>query len=489
MSIPTEKDAAKRQADDGSPKQRDAVVASLRRAIRLTAPAATGAFTAAIIALDSADVGRLAFGVAMGAILGAGVAGLTVLRRQDDTPSPPQSLNRLEQLGERASKAAALIGGPTASMAEAVSDARLILERLPAALLLLDAKGRIMFSNSAADAEIGRCSVGEHFSSALRAPALAEAVREAYEGRPLVEIDFTQRRFQERHVHAIVRGLTPSPQEEQEGEAEAAPGALERRILGQARVAVMLQDQTRIRRAEQLHRDFVANASHELKTPIASITGFVETLRGPAKDDAEAHERFLRIMAQQAERMRRLVEDLMSLNRIELNEHIPPRETLDVIALLQRVMVQTPQLESAEIEHTLAEYQGARDVRGDAAQLEQVFVNLLENALKYGGGRAPVRIEVAERSAPRRQIGVTVADFGPGIAKEHVRRLTERFYRVDEQPGQLKSGTGLGLSIVKHAVSRHRGELEIDSRLGHGSRFTVWLPRAEDFEGAVAALS
>ena len=245
-------------------------------------------------------------------------------------------------------------------------------------------------------------------------------------------------------MHAIVRALNPVE--------DAAKGDM----LGHARVAVLLQDQTRIRRAEQLHRDFVANASHELKTPLAVIAGFVETLRGSAKDDPAAQERFLKIMEQQAERMRRLVEDLLSLNRIELNEHVPPRDTLDLLELLRGAAEQAPEYDEGRIALDIHGYAGPRSVRGDRGQLEQVFNNLIENALKYGGDRAPVRVSIAERAAPRRQIGVTVEDFGPGIPSEHIHRLTQRFYRVNEKPGALKSGTGLGLSIVKHAVSRHR---------------------------------
>lgn len=459
--------------EDAHRQPRRNVEHALRTALRLTAPAAVGALTAAIIAFGDYPAWRPALGVAAGTILGAALAAYLAARRRLEKARPiAPPLSRIEQIGEAALDAAEQLAGPTANLGEAVGDALRILERLPVALLLLDAKGRIVFSNAAAVEELGRRVRGEHFSSALRAPALAEAIREAYEGRLQAEVDFSQRRFQERHVHAVVRSLSPAP------DAEAVD------MLGYARVAVLLQDQTRIRRAEQLHRDFVANASHELKTPIAVIAGFVETLRGPAKDDVEARERFLKIMEQQAERMRRLVEDLLSLNRIELNEHVPPRDTLDLPAVVRSAAEESTEFENGRIALETGAYGGPRAVRGDRGQLEQVFVNLIENALKYGGDRAPIRVTIAERATPRRQIGVTVEDFGPGIPSEHIRRLTERFYRVEEKSGALKSGTGLGLSIVKHAVSRHRGELEIESRLGHGSRFTVWLPPEEDFESA-----
>ncbi|MEL6978428.1 MAG: ATP-binding protein [Pseudomonadota bacterium] len=450
---------------------------AFRRALILTAPAAIGAVTVGLTALSGAEGARLAIGVALGAALGAAAAswlvGVRVKVVREAAPPAPPALTPIEERSEAAEQAAALIAGPSASFSQALCDARLILETLPAALLILNARGQVMFANAQAEQETGRRLHGEPFAAALRAPALVEAVKESFDGRAAADIEFTLHRRQERHYRASVRALP--------GDALGAAAAEGEAIYGQARVVIVLQDQTRARRTEQLHRDFIANASHELKTPLSSIGGFVETLRGAARDDPAAQERFLGILAQQAERMRRLVEDLLSLNRIELNEHVPPRETVDLIAIARRAAAETPGHQQERLILELPD--DPAWVRGDGAQLEQVISNLIENALKYGGEGREVRVSHQERTAPRRRIGLAVQDFGPGVAKEHLPRLTERFYRVEQRRDALKSGTGLGLSIVKHAVSRHRGRLEIESRLGHGSRFTVWLPPDDAFDG------
>ncbi|MEM9726723.1 MAG: ATP-binding protein [Pseudomonadota bacterium] len=231
-----------------------------------------------------------------------------------------------------------------------------------------------------------------------------------------------------------------------------------------------------------MHGVFAATASPEINTPLAALGGFIETLQESAKDDPAARERFLAIMAQQADRMRRLVDDLLSLNRIELGEHVPPRDDLDLRRLTLEAVAQMSAFEEGRIEMDLHGVDAPLTVRGDAAQLEQAVVNLVENALKYGGDARPIRVTAAERTDPRRQIGLRVEDSGPGIPKEHLPRLTERFYRVERASERQASGTGLGLSIVKHVVSRHRGALEVESRPGRGSRFTLWLPPAEEFD-------
>ena len=248
-------------------------------------------------------------------------------------------------------------------------------------------------------------------------------------------------------------------------------------------VAVLtLHDVTELKRAEQMRADFIANASHELRTPLATLTGFIDTLLGPARDDAEARERFLTIMHQQAGRMTRLVEDLLSLSRIELNEHVVPRDRVALRPLL------------ADLAEALALRAGGRgmrislavpddlpDVLGDRDELAQLFQNLFDNAIKYGraGTEITVVAESARRVEPERpatpSVAVAVRDRGDGIAREHLSRLTERFYRVDTARSREMGGTGLGLAIVKHIVNRHRGALDIESTPGLGSAFTVRL--------------
>ena len=231
-----------------------------------------------------------------------------------------------------------------------------------------------------------------------------------------------------------------------------------------------------------MRADFIANASHELRTPLATLTGFIDTLLGPARDDAEARERFLTIMHQQAGRMTRLVEDLLSLSRIELNEHVVPRDRVALRPLL------------ADLAEALALRAGGRgmrislavpddlpDVLGDRDELAQLFQNLFDNAIKYGraGTEITVVAESARRVEPERpatpSVAVAVRDRGDGIAREHLSRLTERFYRVDTARSREMGGTGLGLAIVKHIVNRHRGALDIESTPGLGSAFTVRL--------------
>jgi two-component system phosphate regulon sensor histidine kinase PhoR len=250
--------------------------------------------------------------------------------------------------------------------------------------------------------------------------------------------------------------------------------------------SVLLVDRTRERAVERMRADFVANASHELRTPLASLIGFIATLQGPASDDPPAQRRFLAIMAEQAERMNRLIDDLLSLSRIELTEHQPPADKVDVSPLVESVAAGfEPRVTARKIRLELALAEGLPRVTADADQLTQVVINLVDNAVKYGreGGQVRVSVTAAqpgERWPARPGVVLTVYDDGRGIAREHVPRLTERFYRVDKgrsrAAGSGPGGTGLGLAIVKHIVNRHRGQLAIESDEGRGSTFSVWLP-------------
>jgi nitrogen-specific signal transduction histidine kinase len=246
----------------------------------------------------------------------------------------------------------------------------------------------------------------------------------------------------------------------------------------EAQAIVQIEDRTDTRRADQLRSDFVANASHELRTPLASIIGYIETLQHHARDDPEARERFLGIMGREAARMQRLVDDLMSLSRIEMSEHLRPAEAWS----LNRIAGESASALSA-VAHQLGveiEVEVPADgavVLGDRDQLTQVFANLIDNAMKHGGAGTAIRVVPAPPSpAHPGRVGVTVEDSGPGIAREHLHRLTERFYRVSATSSRSKGGTGLGLAIVKHILNRHAGRLEIASTPGQGSAFTVWLP-------------
>ncbi len=339
-----------------------------------------------------------------------------------------------------------------------------ILATLPDPLVMLDRRRRIVRANPAAEELFGAALDGRDLTEVLRAPALLDAIDAVLEGEAQVVVEFAipgpvQRTFNARSARL------PAP---------ARDGT----------VAILsLHDLTSLKRAEQLRADFVANASHEMRTPLSSLLGFVETLRGPAKDDEEARQRFLPIMQDQVLRMARVVEDLLSLSRIEMKEHSPPTGAIDLEQLLQSVV---GGLEIPAREKDMNISLEARDlppVIGDGDELVQVFQNLVDNAIKYGRRGTAVRITAANPDAAKGRIGrsavaISVIDRGEGIGREHLPRLTERFYRVDRARSRQLGGTGLGLAIVKHIVNRHRGLLEISSVEGEGSTFTVYLPAA-----------
>jgi two-component system phosphate regulon sensor histidine kinase PhoR len=247
------------------------------------------------------------------------------------------------------------------------------------------------------------------------------------------------------------------------------------------RVVLVLRDETRAKRAEQSRADFVANATHELRSPLAALIGFIETLRGPASGDATARDRFLGIMQAEAQRMARLIEDLMSLSRVEINEHVAPRDRVDVREVLAAVAeTLAVRAEQRRMKIALDVPNDLPAVMGDMDQLTQVFHNLVDNAVKYG--RAGTHIRIVARvvdpmpGAHSTGVSVAVADEGDGIEPSHLPRLTERFYRADKGRSRQLGGTGLGLAIVKHILNRHRGRLTIESTVGEGSTFTVLLP-------------
>ncbi|MGI4977481.1 MAG: sensor histidine kinase [Janthinobacterium lividum] len=253
-------------------------------------------------------------------------------------------------------------------------------------------------------------------------------------------------------------------------------------LVGGGEAIVVLSDRSRERAVERMRADFVANASHELRTPLASLIGFIDTLIGPAADDRPARQRFLGIMAEQAGRMNRLIDDLLSLSRIELVEHLPPEGSVALWGVVVRQFAAfEPRLAARPARLEPSVTQGLPPVPGDADQLSQVVQNLLENAVKYGraGGTITVSLHRAEpggRWPARPGVVLCVADDGPGISREDLPRLTERFYRAGGGRSRAAAGTGLGLAIVKHIVNRHRGRLLIESEEGQGARFSVWLP-------------
>ncbi len=242
-------------------------------------------------------------------------------------------------------------------------------------------------------------------------------------------------------------------------------------------------DQTPLRRVEEMRADFVANASHELRTPLAALSGFIDTLQGPAKDDAKARERFLGIMHTQATRMARLIDDLLSLSRVELSAHVRPDTLVDIVPIIRQVADGLePLARERQVEIDIDLPETPVSIAGDREELLRLFENLIENALKYGasGGKVDRLADLGDcRAKARPEVRVMVRDFGPGIAPEHLPRLTERFYRVDVGDSRAQGGTGLGLSLVKHIVNRHRGRLLIESVPKNGATFTACFPQAK----------
>lgn len=336
-----------------------------------------------------------------------------------------------------------------------------LLEAIPLPLVLIGADERILALNAGARRLFGQGMAGRHYVTALRQPALLDCVEGALRRKAPGGTRY--------HARDGMRHATWN--------VEARPIQLD---SGTGAV-VTLEDATATEEAGQIRRDFVANVSHELRTPLTAMLGFIETLRGAARHDADAQDRFLSIMEKEAERMNRLVRDLLSLSRVESEERMRPTSTVEIAGLLASVASSLKQIaEERKVRIVLAEPLEALTLPGDADQLFQVFTNLVENAIKYGGPGKELVVAVSrsERDPILRApaVRIEVRDEGPGIDPIHIPRLTERFYRVDSHRSRELGGTGLGLAIVKHIVNRHRGRLRIESTPGEGSVFTVILP-------------
>jgi two-component system, OmpR family, phosphate regulon sensor histidine kinase PhoR len=421
---------------------------------------------AAIVAATTAVLGRLALAIrALGETVDELALGSGPVRgsRQPASGARP-ALSEIRFAIQR-------LGRSWRDEAEAakarLASAQAIIEKAPDPMILLDERRQIVRSNTAAAEMVGAFSRPCDLAAVLRNPGVLAAADAVLGGQTARSVEFTLTAPVERQMRARL-------------------ARIDHPVLDGAVAVVTLHDITELKRAEQLRADFIANASHELRTPLATLTGFIETLRGPARDDAEARERFLAIMSGQATRMTRLVEDLLSLSRIELNEHVAPQGRVALAPLIEHV-ADSLELRAAErgMRIVLTLPPDLPDVQGDRDELAQVFQNLIDNAIKYG--RAETEVSVGHETGrvpallsgrgPAGFVAVAIRDRGEGIAREHLPRLTERFYRVDTARSREMGGTGLGLAIVKHIVNRHRGFLEIDSTLGEGSVFTVFLHR------------
>ena len=382
------------------------------------------------------------------ALIGFAVIALAVLIREAALPG---------------SDDAALYGDRTKPLlADRMVDA--IIAGLSDPAFALAPDSQVVAFNASAQQIVPGISRGEPISFALRAPDVLEAIRNSGASRQMQRVEFFERVPTDRWWEATI-----------------APLLLPGETPSQARnlVLLTLRDLTPLRLVEEMRSDFVANASHELRTPLASLSGFIETLQGPARSDAPARDRFLAIMKEQATRMARLIDDLLSLSRIEQKAHIHPDSPVNLGALVREVADGlAPLAHEREVEIRIAHAPSALTVPGDRDELIRVFENLIENALKYGAPGRRVDISLAREPSPgdAREAVVAVRDYGPGIAPEHLPRLTERFYRVDISESRAQGGTGFGLALVKHILHRHRGRMVIESTPGAGATFSVRLP-------------
>jgi two-component system phosphate regulon sensor histidine kinase PhoR len=381
-----------------------------------------------------------------------------LVRALQNNPADRPAPTRLWVPGMRqlSTEAIRLVGAERLLRARIVSGAaedRALVERLPDPLMKFDATGTLIWRNESATA-----AFGAETAALRRHPSMRAAIAQAQSSGQPTRTPLTL--------------------------AAPVPRALDATIIPLGGPFYMLlTDRTRERALETMRADFVANASHELRTPLSSLIGFIETLRGPAADDPEASQRFLGIMDEQAARMQRVIADLLSLSRIEISEHQPPGDLIALPPVLHRVAAaMEPMLRAANTRLTLSAPADLPAIPADADQLTQIFTNLLDNAIKYGrrGGRVIItaRLALGDPRFEATGLVIEVADDGPGIARQHLPRLTERFYRADKGRSRAVGGTGLGLAIVKHVVNRHRGRLLIESTEGQGTSFLVWLPGA-----------
>ena len=446
--------------------------------------------------------------LALGVVIGLIVLGLTVSGRLSPEPASAAILSlaavgavvwlarapRIKQEAALAEQQAAK-AGPATLAVEALAE---VAEGLPDPVLVISgydesdfAGRRVLFANLAAR-ELFRASSETMLVTSVRNPEVLELVDRALFAGEEGQTAFEGGGVQERYWNVLVKPLARGPD-------------------GHRRALMVMRDQTDARRNERMRADFLANASHELRTPLASLAGFIDTLRGHAKDDEAARERFLAIMAAQAWRMARLIEDLMSLSRIELNEHIRPIDPVDLsMAISDVVDALGPQAQEAGVAFEVSgESRGGAVVTGDRDQIVQVIQNLVDNAIKYAGRGGRVSIELDSRltaegaialrkphaqrlslltpdHAEETYAAIRVGDSGPGLKREHLPRLTERFYRVEGQKSGERLGTGLGLAIVKHIMNRHHGGLAVESAEGEGAVFVVYFPLTRGDGGDLA---
>lgn len=356
-------------------------------------------------------------------------------------------------------------------MESIITEREILVDTLPDILIMTNDDQQIVRTNRAARNIFGQNMAGKPLKKVIDSDVLLNAVTAVIEDLKGREADFHLSEPEPKDMRAVIEHFPISSK-------------------GGISVIITLNDVTALKQIQKMRADFVSNASHEIRTPLTSIAGLIETLQGPARDDPDARKQFLAMMGEQAERMKNLISDLLSLSKIEMNAHRVPTDAVDVVKLVEKEKGQFAwAAKNKNMEVVLDFGEDLPSVRGEENELRQVIHNLLGNAIKYGFSDSDVTVTARVTSdLPRdtnfiklnRAMVVTVRDQGEGIAREHLPRLTERFYRVDSARARKVGGTGLGLAIVKHIVHRHRGALLIDSVVGEGSSFHVYLPLKED---------
>lgn len=374
---------------------------------------------------------------------------------------------------------------PHAEEAKRLEDLTTFMAALPEAALLIDREGRVAVSNPEARRQLKFEAEGLRLSSILRDPNILDAAQAAAEDGASRVVEYENPAPVEEHFRVYAAPI-------EWGENSAA--------------LLIFHDQTTQIMTERMRADFLANASHELKTPVTSLSLLIETLSGAAREDAGARDRFLPMMGVQVDRMKRLIDDLLSLSKIELNEHVPPSDRADLAVVVREAIdAIAPIARDREVSIEVAGDDAPAVVVGDRFQLVQVAQNLIDNAVKYSPQGGAVRVEIGAAdgreavadmagrqwpaagrtallspppAAGRGYAYLRVSDAGPGIPMRHLPRLSERFFRVERDQSADKTGTGLGLAIVKHIVNRHRGGFVVESEPGRGSAFAIYLERA-----------
>lgn len=384
------------------------------------------------------------------------VAGLILLAVALNTPKPRNDIiapvpdqDRLDQLADTS----------LAHIVDAMADP----------CFLLDYRGVLDHKNASADETFQHLKIGDLLTLTFRHPQFVQTLDEVISTGKPAQLTFMDRFPSERWYKARISPVL--------GAALEIAADDDTPIPARSKILVMMTELTEQKRAEQMRADFVANASHELRTPLTAVIGYLDTLMGPARNDREAHKKFMAIMRAQAERMSNLVDDLLSLSRIELKEHVQPRDRVNLLTTLEEVSeLLRPIADGHENEFVINNLLEDSIVTGERIELVQVFENLLDNALKYGDPGTKITIDIAPAKSVSQKVAVRITNRGTPISAEHLPRLTERFYRVDVESSRAKKGTGLGLAIAKHIITRHRGNLSITSDSKSGTTVSVELP-------------